>query len=200
MLCRATLRSSVASSTASLRSSSSQKQSSCLWKTTPSVRSTFPTEQQSIWPLKTMETVSVIGTFVKTNFNFNFFVFVCLCVCFLFFWKIINFHIIFFKKNELLFHAFFGFCILKQTNQTKPITWPGRSKHAIRLDPSNVKAYFRAAKASYALKKVAQCVEFCELGLAAEPTSAPLAAVSFLCVCLLGWWAWEQKNIIQQQY
>ena len=51
------------------------------------------------------------------------------------------------------------------------------SKHAIRLDPSNIKAYFRAAKASYALKKVAQCVEFCELGLKKEADNAALQSI-----------------------
>eukprot|EP01108_Squamamoeba_japonica_P000378 TRINITY_DN1106_c0_g1_i1.p1 TRINITY_DN1106_c0_g1~~TRINITY_DN1106_c0_g1_i1.p1 ORF type:complete len:419 (-),score=139.90 TRINITY_DN1106_c0_g1_i1:13-1227(-) len=50
-------------------------------------------------------------------------------------------------------------------------------KHAIRLDPSNIKAYFRAAKASYTLRKSTQCIEFCNLGLKQDADNAQLKAI-----------------------
>jgi hypothetical protein len=39
------------------------------------------------------------------------------------------------------------------------------SKNAIKLDESNIKAYYRAAKGSLCLKKLENCLMFCQLGL-----------------------------------
>jgi tetratricopeptide (TPR) repeat protein len=50
-------------------------------------------------------------------------------------------------------------------------------KHAIRLDPDNVKAYYRAAKANFALKKWALTAEFVDAGLAVDPANAPLLEI-----------------------
>jgi tetratricopeptide (TPR) repeat protein len=50
-------------------------------------------------------------------------------------------------------------------------------KHAVRLDPSNVKAYYRAAKASYALRKWRDAAEFVELGLKVDAANAPLLEI-----------------------
>jgi tetratricopeptide (TPR) repeat protein len=50
-------------------------------------------------------------------------------------------------------------------------------KHAIRLDPDNVKAYYRAAKANFALKKWSLTAEFVDAGLAVDPANAPLLEI-----------------------
>jgi len=45
---------------------------------------------------------------------------------------------------------------------------------AIQLDPSNVKAYFRATKAAHALCKYQQAVDYCTSGLKIEPDNKTL--------------------------
>lgn len=48
------------------------------------------------------------------------------------------------------------------------------SKKAIELNPKNIKAYFRAAKAYSALGKHTDAMEICELALKEEPNNKPI--------------------------
>jgi hypothetical protein len=48
------------------------------------------------------------------------------------------------------------------------------SKKAIELNPKNIKAYYRAAKAYSALGKHTDAMEICELGLKEEPNNKPI--------------------------
>lgn len=47
----------------------------------------------------------------------------------------------------------------------------------VALDPQNVKGWFRAAKASYALARLRECAAHCENGLALEPDNADIKAI-----------------------
>lgn len=47
----------------------------------------------------------------------------------------------------------------------------------IRLNSSNVKAYYRSATACLALDKITEAVDACSLGLAIDPSNAPLKAL-----------------------
>jgi tetratricopeptide (TPR) repeat protein len=47
-------------------------------------------------------------------------------------------------------------------------------EEAIKLDPGNVKAYFRATKAAYELRKYEEALKYSELGLAKEPSNKTL--------------------------
>lgn len=43
------------------------------------------------------------------------------------------------------------------------------AKRCVQLDPNSVKGFFRAAKASYGLRNLEECREFCDKGLGLEP-------------------------------
>ena len=51
------------------------------------------------------------------------------------------------------------------------------AKACVALDPRNIKGWFRAAKASYALARLGECAAHCERGLALEPDNADLKSV-----------------------
>lgn len=43
------------------------------------------------------------------------------------------------------------------------------AKEALKLDPKQIKAWYRAAKATFAVRKFDQCQTFCDGGLAVAP-------------------------------
>ncbi|KAJ4346555.1 HSP70/90 co-chaperone [Didymosphaeria variabile] len=47
----------------------------------------------------------------------------------------------------------------------------------LRLNPSNIKAYYRSASACLSLDKIPEAVDACALGLAIDPSNAPLKAL-----------------------
>ncbi|KAL1597220.1 HSP70/90 co-chaperone [Paraconiothyrium brasiliense] len=47
----------------------------------------------------------------------------------------------------------------------------------LRLNPSNIKAYYRSASACLSLDKIPEAVDACSLGLAIDPSNAPLKAL-----------------------
>lgn len=48
----------------------------------------------------------------------------------------------------------------------------------LRLNPSNIKAYYRSGSACLALDKLAEAADACSFGLALDPSNAPLKALS----------------------
>ena len=51
------------------------------------------------------------------------------------------------------------------------------AKACVALDPTNVKGWFRAAKASYGLARLGECAAHCEQGLALEPENRDIKAI-----------------------
>jgi chaperonin cofactor prefoldin len=85
------------------------------------------------------------------------------------------------------------------------------ARRAFGLDPMNIKAYWRAAKASLALQLYKQAQEFCEAGLDKAPGHADLQKMSDLCAGKLevqqvarqkrdAEWSAEEATNLQQRH
>ncbi|KAJ4383443.1 HSP70/90 co-chaperone [Didymella sp. IMI 355093] len=82
------------------------------------------------------------------------------------------------KKEKVVEEASFvnrALCNLEKKNYRSCIN---DCASTLRLNPSNIKAYYRSSSACLALDKLAEAKDACEFGLKLDPSNAPLKALA----------------------